>query len=52
MATGAAVTRFAAGDRVAVGNIVDSCGVCEACSAGQENYCARFPTHLRRCRPS
>ncbi|CAM01935.1 putative zinc-type alcohol dehydrogenase-like protein [Saccharopolyspora erythraea NRRL 2338] len=44
VATGAAVTRFAAGDRVAVGNIVDSCGVCEACSAGQENYCARFPT--------
>jgi uncharacterized zinc-type alcohol dehydrogenase-like protein len=34
---GAAVTRFAPGDRVAVGNIVDSCGVCDLCQAGQEN---------------
>ncbi|MHA6629862.1 NAD(P)-dependent alcohol dehydrogenase [Pseudonocardia sichuanensis] len=38
------VTRFAVGDAVAVGNIVDSCGVCGFCRAGQENYCARFPT--------
>ena len=29
--TGAAVTRFAVGDPVAVGNIVDSCGVCAMC---------------------
>src|SRR3954453_8925466 len=33
------VTRFAVGDPVAVGNIVDSCGVCAMCRAGQENFC-------------
>jgi len=38
-AIGAAVTGFAPGDRVAVGTIVDSCGVCAMCRAGQENYC-------------
>src|ERR1700761_9510958 len=38
-AVGPAVTGFAAGDRVAVGTIVDSCGVCAMCQAGQENYC-------------
>jgi len=42
--TGPAVTRFAAGDAVAVGNIVDSCGTCAMCRRGQENYCAEFPT--------
>ncbi|WP_084546571.1 NAD(P)-dependent alcohol dehydrogenase [Glycomyces arizonensis] len=36
--------RFAAGDAVAVGNIVDSCGVCRMCRAGQENFCSEFPT--------
>jgi len=39
IATGAAVTRFAPGDRVAVGTVVDSCGACAMCRAGQENYC-------------
>ncbi|WP_372669443.1 NAD(P)-dependent alcohol dehydrogenase [Amycolatopsis kentuckyensis] len=43
-ATGPAVTRFAAGDPVAVGNIVDSCGTCAMCRRGQENFCAEFPT--------
>lgn len=38
------VTRFAIGDRVAVGNIVDSCGACAMCRAGQENFCHEFPT--------
>ena len=38
-AAGPEVTSFAAGDRVAVGTIVDSCGVCAMCRAGQENYC-------------
>jgi uncharacterized zinc-type alcohol dehydrogenase-like protein len=42
--TGAEVTRFAVGDPVAVGNIVDSCGVCVRCEAGQENFCREFPT--------
>jgi len=38
-AAGSAVTSFAPGDRVTVGTVVDSCGVCEMCQAGQENYC-------------
>ncbi|ADJ45773.1 alcohol dehydrogenase [Amycolatopsis mediterranei S699] len=42
--TGPAVTRFAIGDPVAVGNIVDSCGKCPMCRRGQENFCAEFPT--------
>ncbi|MFC4503798.1 MULTISPECIES: NAD(P)-dependent alcohol dehydrogenase [Streptomyces] len=42
--TGPAVTRFTAGDPVAVGNIVDSCGECAMCRAGQENFCHAFPT--------
>ncbi|MBO3681368.1 NAD(P)-dependent alcohol dehydrogenase [Streptomyces sp. NEAU-YJ-81] len=42
--TGTAVTRFAVGDPVAVGNIVDSCGACAMCRAGQENFCQHFPT--------
>ena len=43
-AVGADVRDFAVGDSVAVGNIVDSCGVCGMCRAGQENYCTEFPT--------
>lgn len=43
-AVGAEVTRFAVGDRVAVGNIVDSCGVCASCTAGEEPYCTAGPT--------
>ncbi|WP_405809063.1 NAD(P)-dependent alcohol dehydrogenase [Streptomyces sp. NBC_01520] len=42
--TGTAVTRFSPGDPVAVGNIVDSCGECPMCEAGQENFCHAFPT--------
>ena len=38
-AVGTAVTGFVPGDRVAVGTIVDSCGTCPMCQAGQENYC-------------
>jgi uncharacterized zinc-type alcohol dehydrogenase-like protein len=38
-AVGADVTGFAVGDRVAVGTIVDSCGVCAMCAIGQENFC-------------
>lgn len=43
-AVGEDVRRFAVGDPVAVGNIVDSCGECTACRARQENYCEQFPT--------
>ncbi|WP_217171260.1 NAD(P)-dependent alcohol dehydrogenase [Streptomyces sp. AC512_CC834] len=42
--TGAEVTGFRVGDPVAVGNIVDSCGECAMCRAGQENFCHTFPT--------
>ncbi|ASY35818.1 MULTISPECIES: NAD(P)-dependent alcohol dehydrogenase [unclassified Streptomyces] len=42
--TGADVTGFAPGDKVAIGTIVDSCGTCPMCLAGRENYCAEFPT--------
>ncbi|MET0701366.1 MAG: NAD(P)-dependent alcohol dehydrogenase [Mycobacterium sp.] len=38
-AVGAEVTGLHPGDRVAVGTIVDSCGVCAMCQVGQENYC-------------
>jgi uncharacterized zinc-type alcohol dehydrogenase-like protein len=41
---GPEVTRFGVGDPVAVGNIVDSCGTCAMCRAGQENFCHEFPT--------
>jgi alcohol dehydrogenase (NADP+) len=42
--TGPDVTAFRVGDPVAVGNIVDSCGECPMCAAGQENFCRDFPT--------
>jgi uncharacterized zinc-type alcohol dehydrogenase-like protein len=41
---GPEVTGFTVGDLVAVGNIVDSCGVCSMCRGGQENFCHEFPT--------
>jgi alcohol dehydrogenase (NADP+) len=40
-AVGNEVSRFAVGDRVGVGNMVDSCKECEKCRAGQEQYCAK-----------
>jgi alcohol dehydrogenase (NADP+) len=43
-AVGDAVTSHAVGDSVAVGNVVDSCGVCPACRAGDEQFCREFPT--------
>lgn len=43
-AVGAQVTRFKAGDLVAVGCMVDSCMQCASCASGQEQYCFRFPT--------
>jgi uncharacterized zinc-type alcohol dehydrogenase-like protein len=36
---GSAVTRHAVGDRVGVGCMVNSCGECENCRAGEEQYC-------------
>ncbi|WP_432101971.1 NAD(P)-dependent alcohol dehydrogenase [Streptomyces sp. bgisy091] len=37
---GPGVTKFAVGDRVGVGCMVDSCRTCENCLAGLEQYCA------------
>jgi uncharacterized zinc-type alcohol dehydrogenase-like protein len=39
-ATGAEVTRWRVGDRVGVGNMVDSCRVCQSCRLGLEQYCS------------
>ncbi len=36
---GSAVTRHQVGDLVGVGCMIDSCRHCEACRAGEENYC-------------
>ena len=38
-AVGADVTKFAVGDRVGVGCMVNSCRECENCRAGLEQYC-------------
>lgn len=36
---GGAVTKYVIGDLVGVGCMVDSCGVCEGCREGLEQYC-------------
>jgi alcohol dehydrogenase (NADP+) len=38
-AVGSEVARFAVGDPVAVGCIIDSCRTCESCRVGEEQYC-------------
>ncbi|MDR2320766.1 MAG: NAD(P)-dependent alcohol dehydrogenase [Microbacterium sp.] len=38
-AVGSDVTRFAVGDRVGVGCLVNSCGECDACLRSEEQYC-------------
>jgi len=38
-AIGDGVTKFKVGDRVGVGTFVDSCGTCDPCKRGMENYC-------------
>jgi uncharacterized zinc-type alcohol dehydrogenase-like protein len=42
--TGSQVTKFAAGDAVAVGCMVDSCLDCSSCHSGNEQYCLRGST--------
>ncbi|NNU84925.1 NAD(P)-dependent alcohol dehydrogenase [Geobacillus sp. BMUD] len=39
---GSAVTKFAVGDRVGVGCMVDSCRECEPCRKGEEQYCSEM----------
>ncbi|MEU9187935.1 NAD(P)-dependent alcohol dehydrogenase [Streptomyces sp. NPDC048484] len=41
---GSGVSKFAVGDRVGVGCMVDSCRECENCKAGLEQYCAEGNT--------
>jgi uncharacterized zinc-type alcohol dehydrogenase-like protein len=38
------VKKFKEGDTVGVGCMVSSCGVCENCRAGDEQFCVNFPT--------
>ncbi len=40
-AVGPEVSRFSVGDRVGVGCMVDSCGECEYCDAGEEQFCEK-----------
>lgn len=44
---GANVTKYKIGDRVGVGCMVDSCGECENCRKGEEQYCLKgnVPTY-------
>ena len=39
VAVGASVSKHKVGDVVGVGCMIDSCGRCEACTKGEENYC-------------
>ncbi|AMO24108.1 NAD(P)-dependent alcohol dehydrogenase [Ramlibacter solisilvae] len=43
-AVGPSVTMYKIGDRVAVGCLVDSCGQCDPCRAGEEQLCVKGPT--------
>jgi alcohol dehydrogenase (NADP+) len=45
LSVGPAVTRFKAGDAVAVGCMVDSCRHCAACEQGLEQYCEEGSTY-------
>ncbi|KAH0893963.1 hypothetical protein HID58_056392 [Brassica napus] len=38
---GSKVTRFKTGDKVGVGCLVGSCGSCDSCTEGLENYCPK-----------
>ncbi|MFH8338704.1 NAD(P)-dependent alcohol dehydrogenase [Streptomyces sp. AM6-12] len=41
---GSGVTKYAVGDRVGVGCMVDSCRECDNCKAGLQQYCEQGPT--------
>lgn len=43
-AVGSQVTKYQVGDRVGVGCMVDSCGECEPCVSGDQQYCERGAT--------
>lgn len=48
--TGKAVARFAVGDLIGVGCLVDSCRKCPSCSEGLEQYCEGGMTLTYGCR--
>ncbi|MGF3057492.1 NAD(P)-dependent alcohol dehydrogenase [Microbacterium sp. YY-01] len=43
-AVGSEVTRFAVGDRVGVGCLVNSCGECTSCTVGDQQHCEKGAT--------
>jgi uncharacterized zinc-type alcohol dehydrogenase-like protein len=47
---GSGVSKLSPGDRVGVGCLVDSCGECEYCQAGEEQFCTKgaVPTYNGR----
>jgi uncharacterized zinc-type alcohol dehydrogenase-like protein len=47
---GSGVQKLASGERVGVGCLVDSCGECEYCEAGEEQFCTKgaVPTYNGR----
>src|SRR5436305_7327643 len=47
---GAAVKKFKKGDLAAVGCMVGSCGVCDSCKAGEEQYCSKTPVFTYNAR--
>jgi alcohol dehydrogenase (NADP+) len=49
-AVGSGVSKLSPGDRVGVGCLVDSCGKCEYCQAGEEQFCTKgaVPTYNGR----
>lgn len=44
VAVGGSVSRYRVGDRVGVGCMVDSCGVCSECTVGFEQFCTKGTT--------
>ncbi len=42
---GSGAKKFAEGDLVGVGCMVDSCRTCPECKSGEEQYCAHIPTY-------
>jgi hypothetical protein len=49
---GSAVKKFEEGDLAAVGCMVDSCGACSACQAGEQQYCLNFATYTYNAPPA
>ncbi len=46
---GASVSRFTVGDTIGVGVFIDSCGTCQQCKEGLEQYCVEGMTETYNC---